>query len=1215
MLDNNESISENINNLNKESDGIEKLLKKLDNELEENKKKKKKQNKFVWNMNFDLDIDFDNNNPSSPNNEIEEKNNNDNMNNLNFNINNQNNINDNNDKKESFGKFNGFEDNISFKEVKINNNSNNSNLKANKNNGKFKFSLNNQEEDINKIQNENENNNKINNGNINYKNNDNNIDNNNDNNNNYNNFIINDINNNENNNNDYNMDNNNNNGINIGNNIDVNNMDNENNIQDDKKDFKKNNLIISSMNNNNNDEIEDENDIFDFDVKEIENIQKEENNKKRIKEETNKEEILKEELEKKDIEEKRKIEEEEERIKKEDLERIRKEEEERKRKEEEERNKKEEEDRIRKEEEEERIKKEEEEQRIKKEEEEQRIKKEEEERIRLENEIKKKSKENQLEQEKNQKVLDQNEQSINIEDETEEKKHNEESQIQNEEELKKETLNNKSKPEKEESNIVKKESNNLLDQNSINVEIENNSSIISDKFKHSKIFKTLPEEDKQKAISIFKEVQQFRANKKVIKNIDSYPTIIIDLNQKEKTLDNLIPDFSKRIKKETKEESEKRKKSFINHIYFEGKVETNPLLELVPDCQISHIDLLVQIFKDKGLKNIPKIDEDYEKIIFTEENSLIPEYYSPIGQLEDLKGFVFKYNIYEDTKIYINCFKNFNCWRSIQGDGNSFYRTFMFSLIEYYIINNDGNELKKLISEITSDDLILEYKQNNVDYNTAFYIYGVIIELLSKYEIIEAYDLFIKSYLLKDGSFDKILIIYLRYICFKYVDEVINLYENEKTNENSEEKMAAKSINKELIKTMNIEPNFFIICLMAYLFNVNISLFYIDRDLTQSKDGIINFIDEDNTDNIPFISIGYFYSSYFKIYTEKFINENEEIFKTKLKQLSKLTLEIKNQKKCQICKTDEYIIFLEQKFKICKKCLDKYIYNVGSLRREAFIKDNFIGLEYYSRAFNLKDNYILNDYEFIEIKEETNIINYLQHAASTMCSNCKQNFDKKNLNNLKCKCLLCDKCLEDIILKMTKGLKILNSYEKKNLKNNKCSSCGGNFIYEDAIEHLKDIKEKDNQNAIKRMENYVNTLCLICGEKVRENPEINESKISNTYDRDKDKDNIKENKKNKKSEKEIIYKEIKNYKKLKIRKEDDRGKGIDYLDIDHVICINCYEKIKSNDKTSVISKESNKYYSDLDDGECFCFICNKKHFLIDKKMKEGGCLTAGCKIY
>ena len=72
-----------------------------------------------------------------------------------------------------------------------------------------------------------------------------------------------------------------------------------------------------------------------------------------------------------------------------------------------------------------------------------------------------------------------------------------------------------------------------------------------------------------------------------------------------------------------------------------------------------------------------------------------------------------------------------------------------------------------------------------------------------------------------------------------------------------------------------------------------------------------------------------------------------------------------------------------------------------------------------------------------------------------------------------------------MIIQTTKGKKILNVYEKNNLYKMSCPICGLLFSYDDAIEHLKEIKQSDKDNAIKRMMEYASTLCLICGEKVR----------------------------------------------------------------------------------------------------------------------------------
>ena len=799
-------------------------------------------------------------------------------------------------------------------------------------------------------------------------------------------------------------------------------------------------------------------------------------------------------------------------------------------------------------------------------------------------------------------------------------------EIEKERKKKEESEKEEEKNEKEENKINEKEEEikeEKKPENSICIQSENCIKPVEKKNKDSKLFMSLSEEQKNDILSIINDIKNLKSKDNNIKdiNIDKYPTIILDFNQKEEKLDDIIPNF-KSIIKQNENEIEKRKHNFISHNYFEWIIEASPLLELVPECNISHVELLTQIYNKEGLHNIPEINDDYEELIF--ENEIISENNSPIGNVEDLKSFIYKYNFEKNTKIAVNSLKSFNFWRNIDGDGNSFYRAFMFSLLEYYILNNNINELNGIISEITSNQLLEIYKKQELDYKIPFIILGAILKLLSNNNIEKAYDLFIKSYLLKNACFDKMLIIYLKYISYIYVDEVIEL------SKNKNETNTHNNINKDLINTMNIEPSFFIICLMSYLFDVNVHIFWLDKDLVQCKDGVINFIDEENTEILPLISLGYFFSSYHIIYSVKSNNEFiNKIFNSKSNNLSRLTYQIHNKDKCQICKGQKYIIFFKQNFKVCKNCLENYINKISSFRNQSLNNDNYIGQEYYSRPFHLKDNYFLNDFEFIEIKEEVNIINYLQHTASIVCSKCKGNFDKKNLNNLKCKCLLCDKCLEEMILDITGGLKILNSFEKRNLQKTSCTSCEGDFSYEDALEHLKDIKEKDRKNAINRMKNYISTKCLICGNEVRKNDNNDEFLRDNSEETEED-NNI--NQKNK-------YIEIKKYKKIKIRKENDKRKGIDYLDIEHVICYECYEKnmIHSNisyskgsvNKNGEKDKEENdsgssedndnkykrgEYYIDFEEGECFCFICNKKHYLIDKSVRNGGCCSSGCNI-
>ena len=732
----------------------------------------------------------------------------------------------------------------------------------------------------------------------------------------------------------------------------------------------------------------------------------------------------------------------------------------------------------------------------------------------------------------------------------------------------------------------------------------------------------IAKEEQKKLEIILDEIINLRNNKDELNNneIEKYKVINVDFNHKEKTLDDLIPDISSKIENnETSEKIEKRKHNFMEHKYFEGSITENHLLYLYQDCKISHTELMEKIYKEQGLKNIPEIsEENYDKEIFKKNNNILPNNLSKISSLQTLQNFLFKYRLDTDKKISTNCFTYFKYWRFVENDGNSFYRTIMFSVIENFILTNQIIRMNHLISEITCDRFVAIYKENNINYDIPFYILGVILYLLENNKTEEAYSIFIKSYSLKDGFFDKMLIIYLRNITYDYVNELLELCKDEEIIKKYEILNINTDINKELIKTMNIEPEFFFTFLMPHFFDINLIIYWIDNDLCQPNDGIINFKDEDNPE-LPNISIAYFFSSFHKIYWKKRIQQNqsiEKIIANDIITMNKLTYELKSKAKCNICKKNDIFIFLvEKKIKICKTCLNDYIDEISNTRKESLIKNNYIGKEFYTRPILLKSDFYLNDFEFIEIKEDYNMINYLQLKLTISCSQCKNFFTKKNLNNLKCKCLLCDKCLTDMINTITQGKKILNIYEKNNLGKIKCIICNGNFDYNNTIEYLKDIKESDKDKAINRMMEYANTLCFICGDKVREksnnsnniNNSNNNGNISNS-DFIQDESSI-NNEEEKEKEK---YSEIKKYKIIKLKREGEKNKGIDYIDTNHVICMDCFEKNKTNNILNTSSDEDeenskNKYYINFKEGACFCCLCNKKHFLLDKIQKDGNC--------
>jgi hypothetical protein len=129
--------------------------------------------------------------------------------------------------------------------------------------------------------------------------------------------------------------------------------------------------------------------------------------------------------------------------------------------------------------------------------------------------------------------------------------------------------------------------------------------------------------------------------------------------------------------------------------------------------------------------------------------------------------------------------KEIYCWRESVSDGDSFYRMFMFGIMEYYILSKNLHEIKKILFDInrvyetsvygnpkkSSNSHIFNSKE--IDYGKVVIIFNLIIEALKNNQIEKAYDTLINSYNLEDKSFDYILIGYLRTLLYKGIGEIL----------------------------------------------------------------------------------------------------------------------------------------------------------------------------------------------------------------------------------------------------------------------------------------------------------------------------------------------------------------------------------------------------------------------------------------------------------
>ena len=122
-----------------------------------------------------------------------------------------------------------------------------------------------------------------------------------------------------------------------------------------------------------------------------------------------------------------------------------------------------------------------------------------------------------------------------------------------------------------------------------------------------------------------------------------------------------------------------------------------------------------------------------------------------------------------------------NCWRRVAGDGNCFYRSAIFSWLEYLVFNKKINVLKIIMSHIyiKFDPIYPKTKELPSDIKKQFIteerfvaltILEIIIRKLKQDNIEEAYLTLIKAFNIT-RVFDRIMIFYLRYSLYEFISD------------------------------------------------------------------------------------------------------------------------------------------------------------------------------------------------------------------------------------------------------------------------------------------------------------------------------------------------------------------------------------------------------------------------------------------------------------
>ena len=147
--------------------------------------------------------------------------------------------------------------------------------------------------------------------------------------------------------------------------------------------------------------------------------------------------------------------------------------------------------------------------------------------------------------------------------------------------------------------------------------------------------------------------------------------------------------------------------------------------------------------------------------------------------------------------------------------------------------------------------------------------------------------------------------------------------------------MQWKIFNSCAIESPNIEPSFLDICCFQYLFDIKINLIYLQGGISNPVQRSINLIGEEE-DNCPFLNIGFFYSSYHRLYPSNFEVAYNCVLPAPKNINKSFTYILKDTRPCAECKSNtEHIMFLEKKFIICKFCLENYLTKICNFRADA----------------------------------------------------------------------------------------------------------------------------------------------------------------------------------------------------------------------------------------------------------------------------------------
>lgn len=609
----------------------------------------------------------------------------------------------------------------------------------------------------------------------------------------------------------------------------------------------------------------------------------------------------------------------------------------------------------------------------------------------------------------------------------------------------------------------------------------------------------LPDEQNKEEHVIIEE-----AKKEIIHEIDNMyenKLNLVKINNKEKF--TYITKYNDPDKDKLKYESEYyyksknsikflfRRNKFLSHKYFSyilSNLENNNNLEeknnINKDKKNDSIDSYdnFQYDKDEINKFKKNYDEQIEPITINlnyiranTQNNDIKE--CKIYDIEDMTSFFYYFNLYspeEDfTKILEeksenDILKSFTAYRKILNDGNSFKRAFSYLLLENFILQNKTKKLDYIIFDIKR---LLGKKFKD----TIKVVCNLLIDIKENSSI----DYLMNSYNNPNLHFDEVMI--------AYIEDTIKTAIGSGKNKNKYQ-----------------EIDFNILRILCNIFEINLEIFYIEEDLDSENDNdndnVIlkmktlilnndNFIRVKNNikassysecDSSITFRLLFFLNSYYIVYTKKsdidstLANNNNEKQYYYVSSLPKY--------KCPNCKKNTGLDIIPSYEAIfCHICLNKYLQEILEKRAILYVKSNFSCIEYYTRPIKITSDIPITFclYKYIT---KNYITQDFDKIIERICFRCFEIFEKVKINKLKCRCQLCDNCLEKLLKENIKKKVCLNKYEINTIPRTKCL-CQNEVDLINLMELSKNKPtEKDKKDAEDRLQKVIKKRCCLCKE-------------------------------------------------------------------------------------------------------------------------------------